>query len=112
VKVPSFIGNLTPIPFTGDENKVLGINNPAVVSHPTFTYDTCDTDGTGNNIDPNNDCSFKTLMANLNQGTGLTAQEYIHEWLRNWMTNNSVNGLVMPSRTGVMDYSPQCRLIT
>ena len=106
IKIPSFLGNLTPIPFTGDENKVLGINNPAVVSHPSFTYDPCDTDGTGNNIDPNNDWSFKTLMANLNQGTGLTMQEFIHAWLRNWMTSNSVNGLVMPSRTGVMDYFP------
>lgn len=104
IRIPSFVGNLTPIPFTGDENKVLGINNPAVVSHPSFTYDPCDTDGTGNNIDPDNDWSFKTLMANLNQGTGLTTQEYIHEWLRNWMTSTSFNGFVIPSRTGVMDY--------
>ncbi len=106
VKVPSFIGTLTPIPFTGDENKVLGINSPAVVAHPSFTFDPCDTDGTGNNIDPDNDWSFKTLMANLNQGTGLTTQEFIHEWLRNWMTDKSVNGFVIPARTGVMDYFP------
>jgi hypothetical protein len=106
IKTPSFIGALTPIPFTGDENKVLGINSPAVVSHPSFTYDPCDTDGTGNNIDPDNDWSFKTLMANLNQGTGLTTQEFIHQWLRNWMTNSSVNGFVIASRTGVMDYFP------
>jgi len=70
IKVPSLIGALTPIPFTADENKVLGINNPLVVSHPSFTYDMCDTDVTGNNINPDNDWSFKTLMANLNQGTG------------------------------------------
>ena len=106
VKIPSFVGNLIPIPFTGDENKVLGINDPAVVSHPSFTYDPCDTDGTGNNIDANNDWSFKTLMENLNQGTGLTTQEFIHEWLRNWMSSSPVNGFVIPPRTGVMDYFP------
>jgi len=106
VKIPSLIGDLTPIPFTGDENKVLGINSPAVVSHPLFTYDLCDTDGTGNNINPDNDWSFKTLMANLNQGTGLTTQEFIHEWLRNWMTDSTVNGFVIPARTGVIDYFP------
>ncbi len=106
VNLPSFLGSLAPLPFTGDENKVLAINDPVVISHPSFTYDPCDTDGTGNNVNPDNEWSFKTLMANLNQGTGLTTQEFIHEWLRNWMSNSSVNGFVIPARTGVMDYFP------
>lgn len=106
VKIPTFVGSLTPMPFTGDEGKVLGINDTSVVSNPSFTYDPCNTDGTGNNIDPDNDWSFKTLMANLNQGTGLTTQEFIHEWLTNWMTDSSVNGFVVPSRIGVKDYFP------
>ena len=95
---------LPAIPFTADENKVLGINSTSVVAHPGFTYDPCDTDGTGNNANPNNAWSFKTLMSNLNQGTGLTDQEFIHEWLSNWMVNSSVNSFVIPARPGIMDY--------
>ena len=106
VKIPSLIGGLTPVPFTADENKVLGINDTAVVAHPTFTFDPCDTDGTGNNVGPNNPWSFKTLMANLNQGTGLTTQEFIHDWLNNWISPQAVNGLLIPPRTGITDYFP------
>jgi hypothetical protein len=105
-KIPSLIGGLSPIPFTGNENKMLGIHDPVVVANPSLTFDPCDTDGTGNNINPDNVWSFKALMANLNQGTGLTTQEFIHEWLRNWMTSHVVNGFTIPARIGVRDYFP------
>ncbi len=104
--VPVLMAVLKALPFTANENKVLAVNNTSVVSHPGFTFDPCDTDGTGNNVNPNNPWSFKTLMSNLNQGTGLTDQEFIHEWLRNWMVNGSVNGFNIPARPNIVDYFP------
>lgn len=97
---------MASIPFTADENKVLGIHSPLVVAHPGFTYDPCDTDGTGNDFDPDAHWSFKSLMSKLNQGTGLTDQEYIHEWLRNWMVNAVVNGFTINARPNLVDYFP------
>lgn len=95
---------LKALPFTGDETKVLAINSTSVVSHPGFTFDPCNTDGTGNNVNPNNPWSFKTLMSNLNQGTGLTDQEFIHDWLRNWMVNSTVNSFILQARPNIVDY--------
>lgn len=97
---------LASIPFTADEEKVLGIHTPAVVAHPGFTYDPCDTDGTGNDFDPDAHWSFKSLMAKLNQGTGLSDQEFIHEWLMNWRVNAVVNGFTINARPNITDYFP------
>lgn len=102
--MPFLTDILKALPFTGDETKVLAINSTSVVSHPGFTFDPCNTDGTGNNANPNNPWSFKTLMSNLNQGTGLTDQEFIHDWLRNWMVNSSVNSFILPARPNIVDY--------
>lgn len=101
---PSLSVLLPSIPFTADENKVLGINSPSVVAHPDFTYDPCDTDSTGNDLDPNAPWSFKSLMAKLNQGTGLSDQEFIHEWLMNWRANGLVNGFTINARPNITDY--------
>ena len=106
VRIPSIFNTISSIPFTADENKVLGINNVAVVANPGFTYDPCNTDGTGNDVDPDAPWSFKTLMSNLNQGTGLTDQEFIHNWLSNWINNTSVNGQNIPARPAITDYFP------
>ncbi|SMF20011.1 hypothetical protein SAMN02745866_01240 [Alteromonadaceae bacterium Bs31] len=101
---PSLSVLLSAIPFTADENKVLGINTPSVVAHPDFTYDPCDTDGTGNDSDPDAPWSFKMLMSKLNQGTGLSDQEFIHEWLMNWRVNGNINGFTINARPNIIDY--------
>lgn len=104
--VNSILATLKTLPFTADEFKVLAINSTQVVAHPDFTFDPCDTDGTGNNGDPDKPWSLKTLLSNMNQGTGLSNQEFIHEWLRNWMVPSTVNGFLIPTRTGILDYFP------
>ena len=104
VSVASVFGVLKMLPFTAAENKVLAVNASNVVAHPGFTFDPCDTDGTGNDVNPNNPWSFKTLMSNLNQGTGLTDQQFIHEWLGTWMVSSTVNSFELPARTGITDY--------
>lgn len=103
IEVQSLAISLPLLPFTADENKVLAINSPAVVAHPFLTFDPCDTDGTGNDLNPNAAWSFKTLMSNMNQ-TGLSDQQFIHNWLASWMDDQTVNGFTLPEREGIKDY--------
>ena len=87
------------------ENALM-INDRVVVANPTLTFDACNTDATGNNVNPNAAWSFKTLISNLNDETtsGLTDQQFAHEWLRNWMTNTSANTFTIAARPAIREF--------
>jgi len=87
-------------PFTGDENRALAITDLSVVADPSRTFDLCDTDGDGVKGNPNGPWSFKTLMTNMaNTGvTSVTPQEFVHTWLKRWMSDQVVNSFVVPNR--------------
>jgi hypothetical protein len=104
---------LTPFPipnfpffpsFTGDENRSLAVTDLSVVADPTRTFDVCDTDGDGQQGNPNGPWTFKTLMTNManTATTGVTPQEFTHTWLRRWMTNGNVNSFNIPNRAAGM----------
>jgi|GEM_PF-1516101 len=78
----------------------LTINDIGVVANPGLTFDMCNTDNTGNHVNPNAAWSFKTLISNLNDETtsGMTDQQFAHAWLRNWMVDTSVNGFTILNR--------------
>ncbi|HSC67405.1 MAG TPA: hypothetical protein VLC79_06935 [Cellvibrio sp.] len=84
----------------------LVINDRAVVANSTLTFDACNTDATGNNINPNAAWSFKTLLSNLNDETtsGMTDQQFANDWLRNWINNSSVNGFSILARPNLKDF--------
>ncbi|WP_422380744.1 hypothetical protein [Marinicellulosiphila megalodicopiae] len=94
------------LPGVVNEENALIINDVDVIADPAFTYDACNSDGTGNDINPNAPWSFKTLMSQLNasSNTGLTDQEFIVNWLENWLQTNSVNGFSIAARKGVVEY--------
>jgi hypothetical protein len=117
---PTQVGDIAvrplPIPFPIDlppalvnPANALAINSPSVVANPAFTFDPCNTDGTGNNTNPNAPFSFKTLITNLNNETQVgrpSDQQFVHNWLRTWRTNQTVNGLNLPARPNIVQYFP------
>lgn len=117
---PIVIGNRTLSPITLSAldlailpplftpSKTLAITALPVVADPTRTFDMCDKDGDGNQGNVNGAWSFKTLMANMaNSGaTGISAQQFVHNWLRNWMTNTSANAFNIGARTNIQNFFP------
>lgn len=101
----------TPMPadippaLVAPENALV-INDKVVVANPTLTFDACNTDATGNNVNANAAWSFKTLLSNLNDEatSGITDQQFAHNWLRNWITISSVNGFTVTPRPFIKDY--------
>lgn len=118
--VPIVIGNrrLSPITLSALDlailpplftpSKTLAVTALSVVADPTRTFDRCDKDNDGNQGNVNGVWSFKTLMANMaNSGaTGISPQQFVHNWLRNWMTNTSVNGFNIGARTNIQNFFP------
>lgn len=104
-EAPTPMPAATPPALVLPENALV-INDRAVVANPTLTFDACNTDATGNNVNANAAWSFKTLMSNLNDETtsGMTDQQFTHSWLRNWITNTSVNGFLIPARIRIKDF--------
>ncbi|PUA28398.1 MAG: hypothetical protein B0W54_18245 [Cellvibrio sp. 79] len=86
----------------------LVINDKAVVANPGLTFDMCNTDSTGNSNNPDAPWSFKTLISNLNneQTSGITDQQFINEWLRNWMVDNFANDTTIFARPGIQNFFP------
>ncbi|QEY17057.1 hypothetical protein D0C16_14370 [Cellvibrio sp. KY-GH-1] len=96
----------TPPALVLAENALV-INDKAVVANAGLTFDMCNTDGTGNS-NPNAAWSFKTLLSNLNNEltSGITDQQFINEWLRNWMVDSFANDTTILARTGIKGFFP------
>lgn len=104
----SVVGNSGELPALTNAAHTLAINDPRVVAHPSFTFDPCNTDAKNNNVNSNASWSFKTLISNLNNSpvTGLTNQQFAHNWLINWFSNNTVNGFNIGARPNIKQYFP------
>ena len=104
--LPPFVS--IPPPLVDPENALM-ITDLDVVANPAFTYDPCDTDGRGNDIDPDAPYSFKTLITNLNDENlpgRPSDQQFVHNWLVQWMNTVVVNNFNIQARQGIVDYFP------
>jgi len=92
-KIPLF-------PVITNKARTLAITNLSVVADPTRTWDPCDTDGDGTRGNPNGPWSFKTLMTNMANTpvTGLTGKQFVHAWLKQWLSNDTVNSFLITNR--------------
>jgi hypothetical protein len=91
-----------------DPSRSLMVRHPDVVRDPARTFDPCDVDGDGNLGNVNGAWSFKTLMTNMANFplTGITPQQFTHNWLNQWMANQAANGFVIPARTNIQNFFP------
>lgn len=97
--------DLIPIlPVAHDEMRSLMITDADVTADSSRTFDACDVDGDGFLGNVNGVWSFKTLISNV--ASGGDAQQFTHNWLRRWMTNQTVNGFTIPARTNLQNFFP------
>ena len=116
IKNTAFPAIPLPKPFPGgtppalvNPANALAINSTSVVANPAFTFDPCNTDNTNNHLNPNAPFSFKTIISNLNNESTPgrpTDQQFVHNWLRNWMVPSNVNGFTIPTRANIQQYFP------
>ncbi|EAR11054.1 hypothetical protein [Reinekea blandensis] len=90
--IPDFDFTLT-LPIAHDATRSLMVNDLNVVADPSRTFDPCDVDGDGSLGNVNGAWSFKRLMTEManTSNTGITAQEFTHNWILNWMSTQTVN---------------------
>ncbi|HMW73605.1 MAG TPA: dockerin type I domain-containing protein, partial [Cellvibrionaceae bacterium] len=101
--------DLVPIlPVAHDAARSLMITHRNVVADPTRTFDPCDVDGDNNQGNVNGAWSFKTLMTNMANTavSGISAQEFTHNWINKWMSNQSVNGFTINARPNFQNFFP------
>ena len=105
--IPKF-DNIKLFPPAHDETRSLMVTAPSVTADPTRTFDPCDVDGDGSLGTVNGPWSFKTLMTNManTPSTGVSAQQFTHNWLRKWMTNQTVNSFTINARTNIQNFFP------
>lgn len=85
---PFFVGLKPPIPV--DHERSLLVRYGATLFDPARSYDACSNTGT-----PGAVWSFGHLIRELAEGTGLTAEDYLLNWLNTWVNAQSVNGFVV-----------------
>lgn len=108
IPFPTAVTTISALASTVTPAHSLLITDPSVVADSSRTFDPCDVDGDGNMGNVNGAWSFKTLMRNMaNPGlTGITPRQFIHEWLRNWMLNQTVNGFPIAARPAIQNFFP------
>jgi len=92
------------LPIAHDETRSLMITDPDVTADSGRTFDPCDVDGDGSLGNVNGAWSFKTLITNMAPpGSG---QQFTHNWLREWMTLQTVNTFDILARTNIQNFFP------
>jgi hypothetical protein len=76
----------------------LFITDAAVVQDPSRTHDPCTGAGNVDGV-----WTFKHLMSEMAQGSGVTAEEFTLSWLQQWLVTQSVNGDIVAARTAMQD---------
>jgi len=106
--IPLRFGSIRPLAPTSNPTKSLTVTDLSVTTDTTRTFDPCDVDGDGNFGNVNGVWSFKTLMTNMaNTGlTGITAQQFVHNWLRSWMAAQTVNSFTIMPRPTIQSFFP------
>ena len=91
--VPQGIDDILVLKGAHLPERSLMIVAPEVIADPTRTFDRCDTDNDGNTGNVNGVWSFKSLMKEManTPATGVSTQAFIHNWLRHYMVNSTVN---------------------
>lgn len=94
------------LPITHDPNRSLTVTAPGVVGDPIRTFDPCDIDGDGSTGNVNGAWSFKTLMTNMANTplTGVSAQQFTHNWLLQWMSAQTVNSFTINPRPNMQNF--------
>lgn len=92
---------------TFDNSKVLAITDLSVVADQSRSFDPCNLTGLGSGA-VNGAWSFKTLVANMANTavTGISTQQFIHNWLLNWMSNQMVNSFTINARPAIKSFFP------
>lgn len=96
------------------KDKVLFITDSSVITDSTRTFAPCNvatiSNGSVGTVD--GPWSFKTLMREM-AGVDKTdpdakalTQEFIHDWLLNWMSNQTVNGFTISQRPAIQAFFP------
>jgi hypothetical protein len=74
--------------------KSLFITDPAVIEDPARTWNPCTGAGT-----QNGDWTFAHLMRQMSIGSLTTPENFVVQWLSQWLNNYVVNGDIVPART-------------
>jgi hypothetical protein len=85
--VPMFEFMPFAIPIPIDQNLSLMVHHHLVLDDPARTYDACTNTGTQGGA-----WSFGHLMREMSQGTGLTPEDFVTNWLATWQNPQTVNG--------------------
>ncbi|HKR02806.1 MAG TPA: choice-of-anchor X domain-containing protein [Pyrinomonadaceae bacterium] len=82
-----------------DPKRSLMITDPSVVKDPARTFNPCTNTGT-----PMGKWTFGRLMREMaNQpSTGVNPSTFVRNWLREWVTNQSINGFTVQNRAAQM----------
>jgi len=75
-------------------DKSLFIRDPAVVLDPARTWDPCTGAGTQGGV-----WTFAHLVREMANGSGSTPEDFVKNWLSNWLNTYTVNGDTVPLRT-------------
>ena len=97
IKIPPFLFPCLPS-ITIDKEKSLMITSPSVVEDSTRTFNPCNQSG-----NPNGAWSFPHLISEManTASTGVSAQDFLMNWLKTWETNQTVNADVIAARTQI-----------
>lgn len=93
--IPNLIDDFRGVPVKVDAARELLIRDPLVVEDPARTYDVCSGTGT-----PMGAWTFGRLMTEIANEpvTGIHPSDFVAHWLDEWMTDQTINGLLVPKR--------------
>jgi hypothetical protein len=103
--VPKF-DKIPTLPVAHDEMRSLMVTDAGVIADQSRTFDICDIDGDSVQGNVNGVWSFKTLISNMASGGSISAQQFTHNWLQQWMSDQTVNSFTIPARTNIQNFFP------
>jgi hypothetical protein len=93
IAIPINRCRIRPIGTQAAWDKSLFIRDPAVVLDPLRTWDPCTGAGTQGGV-----WTFAHLIREMAIGSGLTAENFVKEWLTLWLNNQVINGDTVVAR--------------
>jgi len=84
---------LRPLPTAQTLGQAVFITSPAVVLDPARTWDPCTGAGTQGGV-----WTFAHFIREMANGSGSTPEDFVRDWLAQWLNNYTVNGDVVLAR--------------